>query len=295
MFFTNSNIYAKEWLDIIFADRNKAYGAYELRRVGPQATNWALGIVTAAVLGLCGVAYAFQNNHPNNPSEKTQEQVMIVEIQPDEILEIEKPIEQPKSPTEEQPQQVAQDVPAQDLIKFTEINATDESLTNEDMVATEDVLDKKKLPANLTMDGVKGGELIAKGTFGKEKKAGGGRGLVNGSLTGPEDGNGTFTSVEIMPEPIGGMKAFVQWVADNYNFPQGALDSGAKGIIKVAFVVEKDGSLSSFEVVKDMGYGTGTAAVHLLKKAKKWNPGVQNGRPVRVAFTLPIRLSITQN
>jgi len=293
--FTNSNIYAKEWLDVIFADRNKAYGAYELRHMGPQATNWALGIVTAAVLGLCGVTYAVQNS-PSNPPEEMQEQVMIVEIEPDEILEIEKPIEQPRSPSDEQPQQVAQDVPAQDLIKFTEINVTDRSLANEDLVATEDVLDKKKLPANLTMEGIKGGEVVPNGTFGKTKKEGGKNGVREGSVTGADDGIGeAFVSVEIMPAPIGGMKAFVQWVADNYNFPQGAIDSGAKGVIQVSFVVEKDGHLSSFEVIKDMGYGTGTAAVTLLKRAKKWNPGIQNGRPVRVAFTLPIRLSVTQN
>ncbi len=293
--FTKSNIYAKEWLDIIFADRNKAYGAYELRRIGPQATNWALGIVTAVVLGICGVTYASQNNRPYYP-EKIEEHVMTVEIQPDEILEMEKPIAPPEPRKEEQPQQVAQDVPAQDLIKFTEINATDKSLVTEDIVMTEDVLDKKKLPANLTMDGVKGGELVPKGAFGKIKKEGGRSGVRQGSLTGSEGGLGeAFVSVEIMPEPIGGMKAFVQWVADNYNFPQGAIDSEAKGIIQVTFVVEEDGSLSSFVVTKDMGYGTGTAAIKLLKKAKNWNPGIQNGRPVRVAFTLPIRLQVTQH
>jgi len=293
--FSNSNIYAKEWLDIIFADRNKAYGAYELRRLAPRATNWALGIVSGAVLIVCGAVYA----HQKSTFPKVvppQEQVMTVEIEPEEILEIEPPLAPSKPESAEQPQQVAQDVPAQDVIKFTELNPTDRSLANEDIVATEDVLDKKKLPGNINMDGVKGGELIPKGTFGKTKKAGGERGVINGSLTGSADGVGErFTTVEIMAEPIGEMKAIVRWVADNYNFPQGAIDAGAKGVIQVSFVVEEDGSLSSFEVGKDMGYGTGTAAINLLKKARKWNPGIQNGRPVRVAFTLPIRLQVNGN
>ncbi|UIR58025.1 energy transducer TonB [Sphingobacterium sp. SRCM116780] len=63
-------------------------------------------------------------------------------------------------------------------------------------------------------------------------------------------------------------------------------------MVEVAFVVEKDGSLSDFKVKKDLNYGTGEAAVNVLKKyPKKWNPGVQNGRNVRVAYTMPIRLN----
>lgn len=292
MFFSKSNIYAKDWLDTVFADRNKAYGAYELRRLAPKATNMALGIVTAAVVGICGIAYATQRNQVE-PFSQPEEQVILVTIDDTEIVEIEMPIAPPQPETAEQPQQVAQDVPAQDVIKFTEINATDLSNVSEDMVATDDVLDKKKLPGNITMDGVKGGELVPKGIFGKTKKEGGERGVKDGSLVGSNaDMSQPFVSVEIMPEPVGGMKAFVQWVADNYDFPQGAIDGGAKGVIQISFVVEEDGSLSSFAVVKDMGYSTGTAAINLLKKAKKWNPGIQNGRPVRVAFSLPIRLQV---
>ena len=94
-----------------------------------------------------------------------------------------------------------------------------------------------------------------------------------------------------MPTPKEGMSAFVKWIAQNYSFPQSAIDDNVAGLIQVKFVVEKDGSLSSFEVVRDMGYGTGKVAIELLQKAKKWNPGVQNGIPVRVTFSLPIRLS----
>ncbi|WP_333864955.1 energy transducer TonB [Sphingobacterium sp.] len=83
----------------------------------------------------------------------------------------------------------------------------------------------------------------------------------------------------------------MQWIAENYNFPQQALDQGVSGVIEVSFVVEKDGSLTDIAVKRDMKFGTGDAAINLLKKAKKWKPGVQNGLKVRVAYTLPIRLS----
>lgn len=293
MFFSKSDIYAKDWLDTIFANRNKAYGAYELRQLAPRATNLALGIVTAAVLAVCGVAYAKSQVAPQ-PSAQPHDRVVMIDMDDAHTVEVETPPAPLEANAAEQPQQVAQDVPAQDLIKYTEINVTDNVAIVEDVEATDALLDRRKLPANITMDGVKGGEFVPKGTFGKTKREGGERGLHEGSPTGdPDAKNVPFVTVEVMPEPVGGMKAFIQWVAENYEFPQGALDSGTKGLIQVSFVVEEDGSLTSFEVVRDMGYSTGDAAVRLLKKAKKWNPGIQNGRPVRVAFNLPIRLQVT--
>ena len=51
-----SSIYSKEWLDIVFANRNKAYGAYQLRLFSGKATTVALLIVVCVALGLWGIA-----------------------------------------------------------------------------------------------------------------------------------------------------------------------------------------------------------------------------------------------
>ena len=107
-------------------------------------------------------------------------------------------------------------------------------------------------------------------------------------------GNEIFEAVEISPEPPGGMAAFRRWIGENFEFPQEAIDAGIKGTIQISYIVEKDGTLSEQKVVKDLGYGTGDAALSLIKKAPKWSPGIQNGRPVRVAYTLPIRLDLTK-
>ncbi|MFU1858810.1 energy transducer TonB [Sphingobacterium sp. NGMCC 1.201703] len=105
--------------------------------------------------------------------------------------------------------------------------------------------------------------------------------------------NAIFTAVEVNPEPIGGMVNFMNWVATNYTYPKEALEKKANGIIEISFVVEKDGSLSDFKVKRDLGYGTKEAALELMKKARKWKPGIQNGQAVRVAYTLPIRLNLS--
>ncbi|MFD2968183.1 M56 family metallopeptidase [Sphingobacterium bambusae] len=104
-----------------------------------------------------------------------------------------------------------------------------------------------------------------------------------------------FTATEVNPEPVGGLANFRKWIGDNYSYPQEAVDAALKGQMVVSFIVEADGTLSNFEVIKDLGYGTGEAALDLLRKAAKWAPGIQNGRKVRVAYTLPITLNLEED
>ncbi|WP_236537125.1 energy transducer TonB [Sphingobacterium composti Ten et al. 2007 non Yoo et al. 2007] len=273
-------------MDIVFANRNREYGAYQLRQMSGKATNIALIIVFTVVGGLCGISLIEKaEDAPTLLTDKFSHTITIeheVNLQ-EEIIEI--------KPEEAKVQQIAKDVSAKDLIKYTEINPTDKINVTEDIAAESEVLDKQKLLSSFTAKGQKGGELIARGTFGVRKQDGGSIGRSIADEEGTAKGD-TFTAVEIMPAPTEGMPAFIQWIATNYTFPQAALDNNVKGVIQVKFIVEKDGSLSSFEVLRDMGLGTGKEAVRLLQKAKKWNPGVQNGRPVRVTFSLPIRLSI---
>lgn len=102
-----------------------------------------------------------------------------------------------------------------------------------------------------------------------------------------------FESVDNLPEPEGGMRTFREWIGNNYPYPQGAIDAGVMGTIMLEFVVEKDGSLTDIKATRDIGYGTGPAAVNLLKRAKKWSPGTHKGRPVRVKYRLPLKLNMS--
>ncbi len=90
------------------------------------------------------------------------------------------------------------------------------------------------------------------------------------------------------PEPPGGMKAFQRWVAANYRVPKAARKAGVKGKVQITFIVEADGKLSGIRTVRDIGYGTGMAAVRLFRKSPRWTPGTLHGKPVRVAYTFPV-------
>lgn len=99
-----------------------------------------------------------------------------------------------------------------------------------------------------------------------------------------------YVSVETMPEYPGGINAFREFIAANYKTPKANKD--IKGSLIVQFVIETDGSMSNIKVVRDLGYGTGFEAVRVLKLAEKWKPGIQDGKPVRVNYTLPLTIKI---
>ncbi len=67
---------------------------------------------------------------------------------------------------------------------------------------------------------------------------------------------------------------------------------GTQGRVILQFVVEKDGSLSNIAALRDPGNGLGEEAIRVLKLAPKWKPGVQNGRNVRVQYTIPVNFNL---
>jgi protein TonB len=94
--------------------------------------------------------------------------------------------------------------------------------------------------------------------------------------------------IEVKPDFPGGMSKFNNFISNNYRAPE---EEGISGKVYVTFVVEKDGSMTDIKVVRDLGHGTGAEAIRVLKKCPKWTPGEQNGRKVRVLFSLPITIA----
>lgn len=101
----------------------------------------------------------------------------------------------------------------------------------------------------------------------------------------------TANGIESKPNFVGGIAGFYEFISKNYRTPD---VQGLKGKVIVSFVVEKDGSLVDVKVLKDLGYGTGAEAIRVLKLSPKWNPGLQDGKPVRVIFSLPITIQSTR-
>ena len=93
--------------------------------------------------------------------------------------------------------------------------------------------------------------------------------------------------VDRMPQFPGGNGELYKFIARNYKVPN---VTGLIGKVFVSFVVEVDGSLSDFKILKDLGRGTGEEAIRVLKLSPLWKPGVRKDRKVRVKYELPISL-----
>ena len=93
--------------------------------------------------------------------------------------------------------------------------------------------------------------------------------------------------IEVKPQFPGGLQEFYNYIGKKYKTPN---VKGLKGRILVTFVIEKDGSVTDIKVIEDIGYGTGEEAIRVLKKCKKWIPAEQNGKKVRVQYSLPINI-----
>jgi len=101
-----------------------------------------------------------------------------------------------------------------------------------------------------------------------------------------------LTIVELMPSFDGGEEALYKWLGENIKYPQVAKETGISGTVIVTFVVERDGSITGAQVLKDIGGGCGEEAIRVVKAMPKWKVGKQNGVPVRVQFNLPIRFTL---
>jgi TonB family protein len=104
-----------------------------------------------------------------------------------------------------------------------------------------------------------------------------------------------FTAVEVEPTPKGGLEEFYRFLGNNIKYPAEDKKNGIQGRVIVQFVVEKDGSFSDIKIMRQPSETLGNEAIRVLNLAPKWNPGIQNGRTVRVQYTIPINFSLSND
>ena len=102
-----------------------------------------------------------------------------------------------------------------------------------------------------------------------------------------------YDQVEVKPEFPGGMPALVKYLQENIKYPSAALAEKAQGKAFVRFVVEKDGSITNTEIIKSTGnIYLDKGALRVASNMPKWKPGMQQGKPVRVFFMLPVSFKL---
>jgi len=101
-----------------------------------------------------------------------------------------------------------------------------------------------------------------------------------------------LANVEIAPEFQGGQTALGKYLGSRLRYPAGARQNKIQGKVYIGFIVEKNGSLADFRVVRGIGGGCDEEAIRVLKSSPAWRPGMASGKPVRTSYVLPITFQL---
>jgi protein TonB len=271
MFGSKLDILNQQWIDVVFTGRNKAYGAYELRKENPRNTNKALIIGVAAFVLL--ISFKTIINAIEGFIPKADEKVKVTEVvlPPPPVNEQQKPPPPPPEPPKPKVDQVRFPPPV--VKPDNEVQEKDPPTVKELEVADPGQKDQKGDPnADIRIDEPVGNSDVKQ--------------VVE------ENPNQIFTAVEQAPTFPGGDGAFGKYLGKNIRYPAIARENNVQGRVVLTFVVERDGSLTDIKVLRSLGSGTDEEAVRVLKASPKWKPGIQNGRPVRVQYSIPVNFTL---
>ena len=101
-----------------------------------------------------------------------------------------------------------------------------------------------------------------------------------------------FTVVEVMPVFPGGQTALAQYIASHLKYPTVAQENGIQGRVLVSFVVGEDGYVEDVQVIKGVEPMLDKEAVRVIQSLPRWTPGNQQGKPVRVKYTVPVTFAL---
>jgi protein TonB len=257
------DIFKPEWLEVVFAGRNKAYGAYELRKENPKTTSRAL--LVGSVLFVVAVTAPLVIRYIAGILPDDTEQFKQTEV----VLAAPPPIDKDTPPPPPEPPK-----PKVDQVRFPPpVVVPAEQVRDEEPPTVQEL--KVADPGQKTIEGDPNAEVRIDEPVGNSDV------VEDNSIV-------DFASVEVMPEFPGGQAGWGKYLQKNMKYPPIARENNITGRVIVSFVVEKNGDLTDIKVLRGIGGGCDEEAVRVLKSAPAWKPGVQNGRNVRVAYTMPI-------
>ena len=256
---TNKEILQADLLDILFEHRNKLYGAYALRKTYSNRLGIALGVALSTVLLFILMSFIKKNDK----GDIIRQHESIVKVTP-LVLPEDKPKE--PEPVKEKPKAQAD---YQKIIVVPDNEADTSIVKNDDL--------ENKLIGNKNIDGDKPNDFVSK----------------------PESsGNGDVVvkEPEKKEEPIGPSRepSFpggpAAWLTFLQRYLQAPADvePGQRIEVHVRFWIDVDGSVSRAEITKSGGSAFDKEVLRVMKKMPKWEPALQAGRPIAVAYQQPV-------
>ena len=274
------DLYDPKWVDMVFAGKNKEYGAYQLRK-GTSGRNIKSLLILVIAAALVGGFLAWKVIE----QKQAEEQQAYMEAMELAKLQEQAKKEEKKKPEKVQPKiEAKKEIPvARETQKFTApVIKKDELVKEENQVKQMDKLDDKVAVGAEDKEGVKDRTVEA----------------VRSEIAvaapppppapKPEVATKVFDIVEEMPSFPGGSAALTSYLSSNTKYPVVAQENGVQGRVIVSFVVERDGSISDVKVARSVDPSLDREAQRVVKSMPKWKPGKQNGSAVRVKYTVPV-------
>jgi len=273
------------FLDILFQDRNKSYGAYNLRLL--YSKRLAQAILLVLLLVALFTAYFYLSPQwraqKDMPAQTTVTEVVLTDLK----LQPDQPLRPPPPPP---PPATLPEIKAAPSIQYTVPKVVkDEEAAPEQELPDISALAHKVI-ATQNIEGIDGGidpNLIAENT-----------GVVGSDVTSGNVSveNKVFTFVEQMPRFPGSgsdgesQQKVLDFMNRNVRYPSVAMQNGIQGTVIVTFVIDSEGMIKEVKTVgTPKGGGLEEEAVRIITIMPKWIPGKQNGHPVNVQYTVPIR------
>lgn len=255
-----NNFLTADYLDILFDNRNKLYGGYELRKnygIRARKAMASIGILVSAGLLIILVR------------TKKDITTILSAPQPTILADLQLYTPPPATPIE---------LPKPQAIASSTVTATPPVIVRDNTD-----IKNEMLPV----------DVLATSTPGTGNSSAATQGNGDGQIDLPGDNKPTVAEppaapirfVEQMPEFEGN---FHNYLNHELRYPALARENDIEGKVLVEFVVNEDGGISAARVVRGIGGGCDEEALRVIRNMPKWKPGKQNGRAVKVFFTLPI-------
>ena len=283
----NVDLTSKEWRDLVFADKNKEFGAYTIRQTSDRRHNMAVlytlvGLVIIVIL-VIGLSKWSDYRAEQRALELAQEREQMMAAQLAEQQNEPEPEPEPEETKFEQPEiEVPEEVLA--TVQVTQIAIVDADKVKNEVMDMDTQKEDNTARGVVTQEGSDDADkfkAVQEQVVVKEPEP----------EVKPKEEE-IFVAVEQQAEFPGGQGALMKWLSNNIRYPESAQQNDIQGRVIVKFVVEKDGSIGAATILKGVDKDLDREALRVVKRMPKWQPGKNNGVAVRSYFNLPVTFKL---
>jgi protein TonB len=271
-----NKIMNSDLLDIVFDGRNKAYGAYDLRKTYQKRMVIAL-VSTASLLLVIFLGTVLANVMQNGKSEEAFD---VIDTQMAEVKKDEPPPPPPPPPPPAPPPP-----PEVNQIKFTPPKIVKDEEVKPDEKIEE--IKEDQVISTKTVESENTNQIVQAPIDDNSKAV---------EMPKEDDENKVFTKVEVEADYPGGTSAWRKYLSNNLDSEVPGSNGAPPGqyTVIVRFIVAKDGSVTDVQAESSHGYGMEQESIRAIRKSGKWTPAIQNGRNVTAYKRQPITWVVSE-